>query len=62
MDYSDIFLWGLEENHKARRFYEKMGFVFSGNSMETQIGGKKLREVQYTYQTPSHTIPLPYQK
>lgn len=41
MDYSDIFLWGLEENHKARQFYEKMGFVFSGNSMEAQIEVKK---------------------
>lgn len=28
--YSDIYLWVLEKNARARNFYEKHGFVFSG--------------------------------
>ncbi len=27
----DIFLWVLEENNVARRFYDKMGFICAGN-------------------------------
>ena len=49
MGFHDVFLWVLEENHRARLFYEKMGFLFSGNFMEGSIGGKTLREVRYTY-------------
>ncbi|MCH5280819.1 MAG: GNAT family N-acetyltransferase [Lachnospiraceae bacterium] len=49
LGYADIFLWVLEENQRARRFYEKAGFVFSGNYLDTNIGGKELREMQYCY-------------
>ncbi|KAA3384440.1 GNAT family N-acetyltransferase [Akkermansia muciniphila] len=45
----DLFLWVLEENQRARRFYEKAGFVPSGDFLEACIGGKDLREVQYRY-------------
>ncbi len=50
MGFSDIFLWVLEENLRARRFYEKNGFELSERTMESEIGGKKLREVQYIRQ------------
>lgn len=45
--YEDIFLWVLEENMRARRFYEKCGFGFSGCSRKDNIGGKELVEMQY---------------
>lgn len=45
--FSQIFLWVLEENAQARHFYEKHGFRFSGDAMETDIGGKTVREVRY---------------
>lgn len=45
----DIFLWVLEDNLKARKFYEKAGFVLSDNYLEDNIGGKSLREVSYCY-------------
>ncbi len=45
--FDDIFLWVLEENGRARRFYEKCGFSPSGHEMMHEIGGKKLRELQY---------------
>lgn len=44
-----IFLWVLEENHQARHFYEKCGFKNSGDYMDSIIGGKNLRELQYVY-------------
>lgn len=47
--YREIFLWVLEENHRARAFYEKNGFVQSDRYLEDTIGGKQLREIQYCY-------------
>lgn len=45
--YEDIFLWVLEENRRARTFYERAGFRFSGTSLEDVIGGKRVRELAY---------------
>lgn len=47
--YNEVFLWVLEENSHARRFYEKFGFVKSGEFLNDNIGGKDLREIQYCY-------------
>lgn len=53
LGYRDIFLWALEENHRARKFYERAGFILSGNYLDENIGGKKLREIQYCYHIES---------
>lgn len=45
--FRDILLWVLEDNRRARAFYEKNGFCPGGASMEDTIGGKVLREVLY---------------
>lgn len=45
--YKAIFLWVLEANMKARRFYERFGFAAGGAYLENDIGGKKVREIQY---------------
>ena len=47
--FTNIFLWVLEENHSARRFYERCGFVCSDIFNDANIGGKNLREIQYCY-------------
>lgn len=47
LGFRDIFLWALAENQRARKFYEKNGFVLTEHCMEHVIGGKKLLEVQY---------------
>lgn len=47
LGFCDVFLWVLEENVRARQFYEKAGFVCSGQFLDDTIGGKALREVQY---------------
>lgn len=47
LGFDEIFLWVLEDNLRARKFYEKAGFTPSGNYLEDCIGGKELREMQY---------------
>ena len=47
MGYTRLYLWVLEDNLPARRFYEKHGMFADGGSLETTIGGKRLREVRY---------------
>lgn len=45
--YNKILLWVLEDNRRARKFYEKNGFVCSGEFMNSDIGGKNIKEVMY---------------
>lgn len=45
--FEEIILWVLEDNHRARRFYERNGFTCTEEYMEDSIGGKPLREVLY---------------
>ncbi len=49
LGFHEIFLWVLEDNLRARKFYEKAGFTSSGNYLNDNIGGKDLREMQYKY-------------
>ena len=49
LGYDKILLWVLEDNLRARRFYEKNGFICSDEYIDDNIGGKDLREVMYTY-------------
>ena len=47
--FTEVFLWVLEENSIARRFYEKYGFQCSDDYRVDNIGGKDLRELRYVY-------------
>lgn len=47
LGYPAVFLWVLEENRRARRFYEKAGFALSEKYLDDTIGGKNLKEVSY---------------
>lgn len=47
LGFYDIFLWVLEDNLRARKFYEEAGFTLSENYLDDNIGGKDLREIQY---------------
>lgn len=49
LGFGHILLWVLEENMRARKFYERYGFIFQGECRSDNIGGKKLREVMYEY-------------
>ena len=47
--YKAIYLWVLEGNSRAMKFYEAFGFQANGVYLEDCIGGKKVREIQYIY-------------
>lgn len=51
MGFDNVFLWVLEENQNARRFYEKCGFRQTERCLPSDIGGKELKEVQYCFQS-----------
>ncbi|MCL2003243.1 MAG: GNAT family N-acetyltransferase [Oscillospiraceae bacterium] len=44
--YSEALIWVLEGNHRARRFYEKCGFIFDGAKKEMTVG-KPLPVMRY---------------
>ena len=52
LGFQKILLWVLEDNQRARRFYEKNGFRCSGEYRNDVIGGKPLREVLYFQSNP----------
>ncbi len=39
LGYKRVFLWVLEKNSRARRFYEKCGFTFDGTARESGFKG-----------------------
>ena len=45
--FQEVLLWVLEENRRARHFYERAGFAAPGDFLVDEIGGKSLREVLY---------------
>ena len=44
--YREVIVWVLENNNRARHFYEKYGFILDGSSKEIVIG-ETLVEVRY---------------
>jgi ribosomal protein S18 acetylase RimI-like enzyme len=46
-----IHLWVLEDNPRARRFYERYGFTLAGDRSTIAIGDADLAEVRYTLAT-----------
>lgn len=45
--YDKIYLWVLEENSRARAFYERHGFSPTKDTITIEIGGKVLTEMRY---------------
>lgn len=43
--YKQAILWVLEDNHRARKFYERHGFAFDGNVRDP---GDGIRELRYS--------------
>ena len=50
--HKTIVLWVFEENHKARRFYEKNGLRFDGTKRENDRYGKMLVQIRYELSCP----------
>ena len=47
LGYDKVLLWVLEENTRARAFYERYGFVLTDEFIDDNIGGRDVREVMY---------------
>ena len=45
--YKEIFLWVLEDNKRARKFYEKCGFEKTEDYLDDIIDGKAIRDIRY---------------
>ncbi|MBF9073863.1 GNAT family N-acetyltransferase [Streptacidiphilus fuscans] len=46
--YAELTLWVLEENHQARRFYERHGWRPDGGRTDLQLAGAVLQELRYS--------------
>ena len=45
--FTNVLLWVLEDNLRAHKFYERSGFINSGEAIDDEIDGKPLRELAY---------------
>lgn len=47
MRYNTIILWILQDNMRARRLFERSGFVWDGTEKNILIGEQELPEIRY---------------
>lgn len=47
--FKGVYLWVLDGNIQARKFYEKYGFIKTFDMMKTTVSGKELTEIKYVY-------------
>jgi len=45
--FADVTLWVLDSNDRARRFYERAGFVLDGAGKDEDMRGATITEVRY---------------
>lgn len=50
MQYKGIYLWVLKENHRARKFYEKNQFMFTGMELLDTIMEQPIIDLCYLYE------------
>lgn len=48
-DEQDVVLWVFDENPRARRFYERLGFRADGTVKTETVGGADLKEIRYRF-------------
>ncbi|HKE65152.1 MAG TPA: GNAT family N-acetyltransferase [Micromonosporaceae bacterium] len=46
--FAEVRLWVFADNPRARRFYERCGFVADGETLVEDVGGRPVEEVRYT--------------
>ena len=49
MGFNELFLWVLDDNITAKKFYDHLGFLQTEDYLDATIGGKDLREVRFIY-------------
>lgn len=54
----DTTLWVLRDNHRAIRFYEKLGYVADGAQTELERGGVIREEIRFRKNMRPGTLPM----
>lgn len=49
----DAVLWVVDENQRARRFYEAAGWAWDGGTTTDDVGGKSVTELRYRLPRPA---------
>ena len=49
--HNQMYLWVLEQNERAQRFYIKNGFIATKDTMISEIAGQRLTELRYVLKT-----------
>ena len=62
LGFTRFFLWVLEGNVRARRFYERMGLRPSGVSRTDVIGGREVREFALSGETRAEKLECPMKR
>jgi GNAT superfamily N-acetyltransferase len=57
LGYVDAILWVLDDNPRARRFYERAGWYHDGNRRPIEIFGIEVPEMRYRKQLPASPAP-----
>ncbi|MEY9849790.1 GNAT superfamily N-acetyltransferase [Streptacidiphilus sp. BW17] len=55
--HAELTLWVLEENHQARRFYERQGWQPDGGRTDLQLAGALLEELRYSWTVAGPAAP-----
>ena len=45
--FQHVYLWVLQANRRAQKFYEQQDFYPNGDTCSIEIEGKKLTEIRY---------------
>jgi ribosomal protein S18 acetylase RimI-like enzyme len=51
-----LYLWVLEQNHRARRFYEKAGGIFEGSVVSSMPDGQRVVALRFHWSNPSRLL------
>jgi len=56
--FNEAHLWVLEDNNRARRFYERVGWKFDGVRKVVETGGRPLAKVRYRKAVAARLAPM----
>jgi GNAT superfamily N-acetyltransferase len=53
---SGLYLWVIEQNHRARRFYERAGGLFAGSVVNSMPDGQRVAALRCHWPDPSSLV------
>jgi GNAT superfamily N-acetyltransferase len=55
--FTELVLWVVRENARARRFYERNGWVADGEEQRAEFGGATVVELRYRFAVAAVSLP-----